>query len=520
MAYASITYTSASGTTFALTNSNGDPIEYLRQADIAVYVNGTLKTQGTDYTFNSAGTSIVLSTAVTSATVLIQRTTSIEDNVVTYTPGSTLTAADLNNASNQNLYALQEFRDTYGALLGGSGDLSDQASIIGSSEAWSSNNSQWATTAATDGRIDSKIDTALTTDVVAGTDISITDNSPGSGQITIAHNVTGANTTVNNSNGTVLQDITVTAQGHVTSVGSYDLDNRYYTEAELDAGQLDNRYYTETEADNRFVNVTGAESIDGVKTFTSSPIVPTPTTDYQAATKVYVDANFWNKTSETIDGTESWVSNNTTVPTTQAVNGRIIDLLNDIGSYVVVATEITFPNDGVVDGGGSPDAGVLVEVTDASGLTWNGSGTSTNATRSNGSAVTITGITGTGPLNSGGMQVLSTSTLHTYTFVKWTLTSSVAQTISDNITEILQADDNAAAAAASASAAATSASNAATSASNAATSASNAALSATNAANSATTAQSTVSTLLTLGYLANWGLITDAVGTSSDYGSL
>lgn len=519
MAYASITYTSASGTTFALTNSGGNPIEYLRRADIFVYVNDVLKTLTTDYTFNTAGTAIIFNTAVSNATVLIQRTTGIDDNVVTYTPGSTLTAADLNNASNQNLYALQEFRDTYGALLGGGGDLSDQAAIIGSGETWSSNNSQWATTAATDGRIDSKIDTALTTDIVAGTDISITDNSPSSGQITINHNVAGANTTVNNSDGTVLQDITVTAQGHVTSVGSYNLDNRYYTETELDNGQLDTRYYTETEADNRFVNVTGAESIDGVKTFTSSPIVPTPTTDYQAATKVYVDANFWNKTSETIDGTEAWVSNNTTVPTTQAVNGRIIDLLNDVGSYVVVATEVTFPNSGVVDGGGSPDAGVLVEVTDASGLAWT-SGTSTNATTTNSTPVTITGITGTGPLNSGGMQVLSTSTLHTYTFVKWTLTSSVAQTISDNITEILQADDNAAAAAASASAAATSASNAATSASNAATSASNAATSATNAANSATTAQSTVSTLLSLSYLADWGLVTDAAGSTSDYGSL
>ena len=519
MAYASITYTSASGTTFALTNSSGDPIEYLRQNDIFVYVNGVLKTLTTDYTFNTAGTSIVLNTSVSGVTVLIQRTTGIEDNVVTYTPGSTLTAVDLNNASNQNLFALQEFRDTYGALLGGGGDLSDQAAIIGSGETWSSNNSQWATTAATDNRIDSKIDTALVTDVIAGTDISITDNSPSSGQITINHNVAGANTTVNNSDGTVLQDITVTAQGHVTSVGSYNLDNRYYTETELDNGQLDTRYYTETEADNRFVNVTGAESIDGVKTFTSSPIVPTPTTDYQAATKSYVDANFWNKTSETIDGTENWVNNNTTVPTTQAVNNRIVDLLNDIGSYVVVATEVTFPNAGVIDGGGSPDAGVLVEVTDASGLAWT-SGTSTNATTTNSTSVTITGITGTGPLNSGGMQVLSTSTLHTYTFVKWTLTSSVAQTISDNITEILQADDNAAAAAASASAAATSASNASTSASNASTSASNAATSATNAANSATTAQSTVTTLLGLSYLADWALITEAVGTSSDYGSL
>lgn len=33
----------------------------------------------------------------------------------------------------------------------------------------------------------------------------------------------------------------------------------------------------------------GAETITGVKTFSVSPIVPTPTTDYQASTKKYVD---------------------------------------------------------------------------------------------------------------------------------------------------------------------------------------------------------------------------------------
>ena len=47
--------------------------------------------------------------------------------------------------------------------------------------------------------------------------------------------------------GNVVQDITISAQGHVTSAGSTNLDNRYYTENELDAGQLDNRYFTETE---------------------------------------------------------------------------------------------------------------------------------------------------------------------------------------------------------------------------------------------------------------------------------
>ena len=44
MAYASITYTSVSGTTFALTNSSGDPIPYLRQADIGKSKSGTRST--------------------------------------------------------------------------------------------------------------------------------------------------------------------------------------------------------------------------------------------------------------------------------------------------------------------------------------------------------------------------------------------------------------------------------------------------------------------------------------------
>jgi hypothetical protein len=274
MTYASVTYTSASGTTFALTNGSGDPIPYLRQSDIQVTVNGVLKTLTTDYTFNSAGTAIVLNSPVTSATVTLTRVTDIGDATVVYTPGSTLTAQDLNNADNQIRYGLQEFSDTYGALTSGTGDLSLLGGFIGSGEAWLSDNSHAATTAAIDSRVDGKIDTALTTDIVAGTDISISDNTPGSGQITIAHNVTGANTTVNNSDGTVIQDITVTAQGHVTSVGSYDLDNRYYTK---------------TQTDGAYVALTGAQTVAGVKTFSSSPVVPTPTNATDAANKSYVD---------------------------------------------------------------------------------------------------------------------------------------------------------------------------------------------------------------------------------------
>ena len=166
MAYASVTYTSASGTTFALTNSSGDPIPYLRQSDISVTVNGVLKTLTTDYTFNTAGTSIVLNTAVSGVSVVIARVTDIADATVTYTAGSTLTAQDLNNADNQIRYGLQEFSDTYGALTTGTGDLSALAGFIGSSETWTSDNAHTATTGAIDNRVDNKITTNNTTVVL------------------------------------------------------------------------------------------------------------------------------------------------------------------------------------------------------------------------------------------------------------------------------------------------------------------------------------------------------------------
>ena len=186
MAFASITYTSASGTTFALTNSDGNAIEYLRQSDISVTVNDVLQTLTTDYTFNAAGTAIVLNTAVSGATVLLKRDTSIVDATVDFTAGSTLTADDLNNSDKQNRFALQEFSDIYDALDTGTGDLGDLGGFIDSGETWTSDDAHAPTTGAVDARVDSKIDSALTGDVVAGNAITVSDNTPSSGKITIA----------------------------------------------------------------------------------------------------------------------------------------------------------------------------------------------------------------------------------------------------------------------------------------------------------------------------------------------
>lgn len=52
--------------------------------------------------------------------------------------------------------------------------------------------------------------------------------------------------------------------------------------------QFATKTYTDTQVATK-VGLTGNETVAGIKTFSSSPIVPTPTTDFQASTKKYVD---------------------------------------------------------------------------------------------------------------------------------------------------------------------------------------------------------------------------------------
>jgi len=76
------------------------------------------------------------------------------------------------------------------------------------------------------------------TQVVAGTCLT---GGGTSGCVTINHSDTSSQSSVNNSNGTVIQDVTLDGYGHVTALGSANLDSRYYTESEVDsllAGKL------------------------------------------------------------------------------------------------------------------------------------------------------------------------------------------------------------------------------------------------------------------------------------------
>ena len=171
MATTSNTYTgNGSNKLFSIT------FPYIDAADVDVYLNGTLQTITTQYTFANATTIEFVATPGAGTKVYIQRTTENETNASTFFAGSSIKASDLNDNFDQALYTRQELLDN---------TWNNTNETIESFETWVSSDDYIATTQSIDQRVDFKIDTALTGDVFGSDGVSITDNTPGSGQITV-----------------------------------------------------------------------------------------------------------------------------------------------------------------------------------------------------------------------------------------------------------------------------------------------------------------------------------------------
>ena len=177
------------------------------------------------------------------------------------------------------------------------------------------------------------------------------------------------------------------------------LDNRYYTETELlTDGVLDARYYTESEADARFYNLSSGEEIQSG---------------------------------------ETWSAADNKIATTAAIDARIIDLVDDVGGFVPITNETSFP-----DANPDPDngTGTIVSIKAlANNLTSNGSGVATisNGNVSNGETITINGLAAnTTYAATFGMLVETGGTTHTYTFHRLTPKATEVTTVAGNITNI------------------------------------------------------------------------------------
>ncbi len=183
--------------------------QYLKTTDVKLSINGVASSAFT----NANATTIQLNSNPTVGDKLrIYRDTDDSKLEAEFFAGSAIKSSDLNDNFNQNLYVTQESNNKIDAAW-----TSGDETII-SSETWVSNNNRVATTGAIDGRVDAKIDTALTTDVVGGQSITITDNSPGSGQITAsvtAGSIRGTELAADAVDGTKIADDCIDSEHYI-----------------------------------------------------------------------------------------------------------------------------------------------------------------------------------------------------------------------------------------------------------------------------------------------------------------
>ena len=142
------------------------------------------------------------------------------------------------------------------------------------------------------------------------------------------------------------------------------------------------------------------------------------------------DARYFRQDStETISSGDTWSSGDTKIATTGAINARIVDLIDDVGGFVPIANETSFPSS-------NPGAGVLVSIQEVSSTRTPSTGTITIANGQGSNTVTINNA-GTNSLTAGfGAIVEATGTLNTYNFHRLQPKATEVSTVATNITNV------------------------------------------------------------------------------------
>ena len=177
------------------------------------------------------------------------------------------------------------------------------------------------------------------------------------------------------------------------------------TLSEMNTTSLDTRYFTETESDARY---------------------------------------FRQDSSETIASGDTWTGSDGFVATTGAIDARIIELVDNVGGFVPIANETSFPTANPdINTSNSEKGGTIVSVKAAStNLTAQSGTTLTIANgRGTGNAVIITGVSATIPQGFGFL-VETTATDHTYAFHRLVPKATEVSTVAANAVNIAAAGAN------------------------------------------------------------------------------
>ena len=421
--------------------NNTDGLYYPAVSAGTTLYNYQLSTDNNTITFNSA--------LPQGAVVFCERRTRDADGTYTsFASGSTIRATDLNNSARESNFTAQEARNKAFDLEGKIYNTLGQASLV----VKTTDTGTVTSTMITDGTIvDADVNASA---AIAGTKVTpafgsqnvSTSGTLASGAQTVTGNITVSGTVDGRdvaADGTKLDGIETNAKDDQTAA-----EIRALTEAATDSNVF-------TDADHTKLNnietaATADQTASEIKTLLQSDKLTLSemnltSLDGRYFTEAESDARYFKQdASETIASGNTWSSNDNFIATTAAIDLRVIELVDDVGGFVPIANETSFPTTNPdINTSGSAKGGTIVSVIAAStDLTAQSGTTLTIANgRGTGNAVIITGVSATIP-SGFGFLVETTATDHTYAFHRLVPKATEVSTVAANALNIAAAGAN------------------------------------------------------------------------------
>ena len=416
------------------------------------YQSGTINESASprEYTVNLTDKTVHIGGAdLSSGTISIYPVTDLGSPTLKapYTAGSAITASDLTNNQLQLLRKAMEYdqdkMSTTGDTMTGDLTMGEDTKIV------------------FEGATDDGYETILTVTDPSGSDKTIT-----------LPNTTGTVVTTGDS-GTVATGMIAADAITNAKIADNALDSEHYTDGSIDADHLasssvttakinadavtgakiaddaidsehlaadsiDAEHYAAGSVDTTALGadaVTGAKIADDAidsEHYTDASIDTAHIADSQVTTAKIADNAI---TFAKIGCEQTTISDtDTSVPTSGAVVDYVSAQITPLGGFEAIADEDNFPTT-------VPAAGVIVSIANATGVTVNGSGTSTTArTAGNGSDnVTInnfpSSLYSAAVPNNTGLLVISTGSSHTYNFHRILPTTDDVKQLSDDVND-------------------------------------------------------------------------------------
>ena len=238
--------------------------------------------------------------------------------------------------------------------------------------------------------------------------------------------------------GTKIADDSINSEHYVAA----SIDNEHLADDAVGADELAaNAVVNASVKSDAAIEFTKLENLDSGKILvgngsnkaTETAMSGDVTIDNAGATTITADAVQIGNISDT--ETTLTANSDAKIPTSKAVADHVVDVVNSVGGFVIVADKDNFP---ASHPDPNSDAGTVLSITNPNGLTVS-SNTSSNGTRTGGSStVTINSI----PSSAGStltanytMLVQTTSTEHTYDFYKFLAKDGDVLNLSNDIND-------------------------------------------------------------------------------------